>query len=449
MTPAPLQPPALAGDSPKAGPAQPGAITLAQLIERARRRDPRAGQADAQLQHAQAKREEIGFAWFPVIETTLAAAGPTPEARLNANPTSLLDVTPGTAHGWGELGIALRAQATAVIPLYSFGKWSAGKSAAQHGVGFAEAMLERARDQSTYDITRAFWGYQTAHAGTQSVDGVRKRLADAQKTAQGLLADGSDQITKNDSLKLDYLKEELEAQYAATVKNEHLAMNGMRALVGAEPAEVLQVEQRVLPPPPEVPDRDKMVQLALEKRPESRAATEGVAARQALVDLERARLYPDLGLVGGATYTYTSNASNPNTPFAYNPYNERTAYVALALRGTLDFPQKFARLKQSEADLSEAQALARGAEQLIRLEVDQALGDLQEAHIRFERYSKQAAIGKQLAVKAGVAFEGGLGEARELLEDTLLYARADGERLKSLFDAQIAWAALAKAVGGL
>jgi hypothetical protein len=47
-----------------------------------------------------------------------------------------------------------------------------------------------------------------------------------------------------------------------------------------------------------------------------------------------------------------------------------------------------------------------------------------------------------------VAFDTGLGEAREFLEDTLLYTRADGERMRALYDAQLAWAALEKAAGG-
>jgi len=64
-----------------------------------------------------------------------------------------------------------------------------------------------------------------------------------------------------------------------------------------------------------------------------------------------------------------------------------------------------------------------------------------------DRYSKETQIGKQLATQAGVAFDTGLGEAREFLESTLLYARADGERLKALYDAQVAWAALEKAAG--
>jgi outer membrane protein TolC len=179
-----------------------------------------------------------------------------------------------------------------------------------------------------------------------------------------------------------------------------------------------------------------------------RAAEEGVKARQALVDLEDARLWPDVGLVGGVRLTETTNASNPVSPFAFNPYHETTGYVAVAMRGSFEVPQKLARRRQAEADLAEALALRRGAGQLVRLEVQQALGDLAEARVRAERYTKESAIGKQLATQAGVAFDSGLGEARELLEDTLLYSRADGERLQALFDAQVAWAALEKAAGG-
>jgi outer membrane protein TolC len=446
-------PPALGGDprkSPKKIPTAPG-LTLEQLVARARLNDPRAQQAQAQLMGAQAKREEVDWLGFPHIEATGAIAGPTPEARLlNGDTGDLNQVTPGTRDFWsGSLGVAYRVQGSLVWPLWTMGKLSNGKAAAKHGVGVAEALLARARDQASFDISRAFWGYQTAHAGVVSIDSVRKRIADAQKTAKELFADGSDQVTAGDVGKLDYLKEEIEAQYAVTVKNERLAYNAIRALIDAQPDEELEVQRRELPPAPEMPDRQAMVVRGLERRPEIKAAREGVLARARLVDVERAKLRPDLALVGGATFTYTTNASNPSTPFAYNPYNERTAYAALAITGNFDIPTKLAKVRQAEADLSETQALARGAEALVRLEVETALNDLEEARKRVTQYTKQSEIGKQLAVKAGLAFEGGLGNARDLLEGTLLYARADGERLKALFDAQIAWAALDKAVGGL
>src|SRR2546428_10751744 len=88
-----------------------------------------------------------------------------------------------------------------------------------------------------------------------------------------------------------------------------------------------------------------------------------------------------------------------------------------------------------------------GAEQLVRLDVQQALGDLADACVRVERYGNETQIGKQLSNQAGGAFDSGLGDARELLEGTLLFMRADGERLRALYDAQLAWAALEKAAG--
>jgi outer membrane protein TolC len=173
-----------------------------------------------------------------------------------------------------------------------------------------------------------------------------------------------------------------------------------------------------------------------------------VGARQAQVELARARLWPDLGIAGGIRFTETTNASNPPSPFVNNPYHESSGYIAIGLQGSFDIPQKLARVRQAEADLHEAVAMQVGAQQLVRLDVQQALGDLTEARVRVERYGRETQIGKQLSTQAGVAFDSGLGDARELLEGTLLYARADGERLKALYDAQLAWAALEKAAGG-
>jgi len=250
-------------------------------------------------------------------------------------------------------------------------------------------------------------------------------------------------------MKLDYLAEEIEARTAEANKNAALALTGIRLLIGKGPEEPLDIAQQELPPPPAQPGEAEVLRRALERRPEARAAAEQVAARRAALDVERAKLYPDLALVGGATWNYTSSADYPQTPFAYNPYNQKTAYVALALRATFDIPQKLARIRQAEADLRDAMAQQRGAEHLVRLEVRQALGDLEEARQRVLRYTNESTIGKQLAVQAGIAFDSGLGEARELLEDVLLWARADGEKFKALFDAQIAWASLQKATGGL
>jgi outer membrane protein TolC len=431
----------------------PAPLTLPQLQELARKNDPRTGIARAQMDGARAKRDEV-HSIFPSLQVTLGLAGPTPEARLNhdpgGHPSSLLDVSPGSHCSYcATLGIGFGASLSMTLPIYTFGKFTAGKSATDHLVGAMTALLQRASDQATFDVTRAYWGYQTARGAHDSVVDVRKKLEEAKQRAKKLLAEESDQITRSDAMKLDYLAEEIEARTAEAEKAAVLALTAIRLIIGTPPEATLDIAEEKLPPAPAQPNEEELVRQALTRRPEARAALGQVAARRALVDLEKAKLFPDVAIVGGATFNYTSSAESPDTPFAYNPYNQRTAYVALGIQGTFDIPQKLARIRQAEAELDGALAQQRGAEQLIRLELRQALSELQEARIRVDRYTNETTIGKQLAVQASLAFDSGLGEARELLEDTLLWARADGERFKALFDAQIASAAVQKAAGGL
>jgi outer membrane protein TolC len=434
--------------------APPKGLGLRDLQARARKNDPRAMQAVAQLQNAQAKRDETGWAFFPSFQTNAFIGGPMPEHRLlggdsDRNPTDPTHLTPGSRGGWfhGELGAVGHVEMQTSLPLFTFGKLTAGKKAVDHLVNATEAMLQRARDQAAYDVARAYWGYQTARNADVSVQKTRERIKQAQDTAKKLLADKSEQITRSDAMKIDYVAEEVEAQHASAMKNRDLALTGLRMLVGAQPGEALEVAQQDLGDPPQPPNAEELLRRALAQRPETRAANEGVSGRQAQVDLARARLWPDFALLGGFRWTDTTNASNPVSPFAYNPYHEGTGFVALGMQVTFDVPQKLARVRQAEADLMEAVALQVGAQQLVTLEVQQALGDLVEARIRVERYGRETQIGRQLASQAAVAFDSGLGEAHEMLENILLHTRADGERLKALFDAQLAWAALEKAAG--
>jgi outer membrane protein TolC len=430
-------------------------LTLRDLQERARKNDPRAMQAAAQYENAQSKKDEAHWAFFPNFATTGYIAGPVNERRLiggdnDPEPTNPGHLTPGSVGpGWfhGTQGVTGHFEVQAILPIWTFGKLTAGRKALNHLVGATEALLQRARDQAAFDVARAYWGYQTSRNAEVAVQKVRDRLKDAQQTAQKLLKEKSEQISKADALKLDYLAEEIEASLAATLKNRALALTGLRLLVGVRPKEELPIAQQELPAVPLAPDADELLHRALQQRPEPRAASEAVAGKQALVDIARARLWPDFGLVGGFGFTTTTNADNPTSPFVNNPYHASSGYIAIGMQGTFDIPQKLARLRQAEAELHEVAAIQVGAEQLVRLDIQQALGDLGEARVRVDRYTKETEIGKQLATQAGVAFDTGLGEAREFLESTLLYARADGERLKALYDAQVAWAALEKAAG--
>src|ERR1041384_1415393 len=267
-------------------------LTLHELQDLARKNDPRAQQSAAQLENAQGKRDEARWAWFPNFETLAYIAGPTPERRLSGD-DNVLHATSGTWNG----GVA-HIEVQAILPIWTFGKIDAGKAATQHLGGANEALLKRAQDQAAFDTARAYWGYQTARNADTSVQKVRDRLVQAQATAKKLIAEESDQISKSDAAKLDYLAEEIEAKHAEALKNRDLAFTGLKLITGMAELDVAQQDLPTEPPP--LPDGDKTMKPALERRPETRAAAEGIAARQALVDLAKAQLSPAIGLVRGA-----------------------------------------------------------------------------------------------------------------------------------------------------
>src|ERR1700737_1272630 len=80
-------------------------LTLRDLQERARKNDPRAMQAVAQLENAQGKHDEASWAWFPNFQTTAYVGGPTQEHRLlgadlHSNPSDRPHPTPGIRGAW-------------------------------------------------------------------------------------------------------------------------------------------------------------------------------------------------------------------------------------------------------------------------------------------------------------------------------------------------------------
>lgn len=429
------------------------ALTLRDLQRLASQADPRAQIAVAQLEGAIGKKEETDWIWFPQFTTTIGGGGPVGEARLKGgSDDALTDITDGTRAGlWGggQWGATVRANMDGVLPIYTFGKIDAGKRAAAAGVKAREHLVERERRGVDLDVAKAYWGYQTTRDVQKSIEDVTKQVDAAKKTAKQLIAEESDQVQAQDLTRLEYIEQEIIAQNATAQKSQRVAEVALKLLVGRMPEESINVARESVPQPPVVlPTREFLLSKARDLRPDLRAAAENVHAREALLELERAKLYPDFGVAFGANYAWTSNATSPTTPFAYNPYNGYGYYVGLAVKGTFDFPQKFARIKQVEADLHEAQATQIGAERLARLEIESALEDLIDAKARAERYTAGAAIAKKLVVQSAIAFDSGLGQALDLFINLLLFQRGEGERFRGLYDAQIAWATLEKSVGG-
>src|SRR5439155_20253634 len=136
-------------------------------------------------------------------------------------------------------------------------------------------------------------------------------------------------------------------------------------------------------------------------------------------------LLPDLLLVGAVDLSYTSSATRQTNPFAYDPYNSRSAGLGLALRGTLDVAQKRAAASEADADVEAAAATVELAEKGTRLLVARAQGAAVATLERAKLAQDEKTAARRWLTAVQLGFDAGSGEVQEVLAAAIAVAYAE------------------------
>jgi outer membrane protein TolC len=430
-------------------PAAAAPLTLPELVARARQNDIRVREAEAELHELQGKYREAFWAWFPKFETTVALAGPTPEAHndgLGGPPTTPASYTWDT--NLGRLGVMFRSEINGFVPLYTFGKLSALREAGEQGVLAGENLRERAQDQAAVQAAEAFFAYQLAREGIETLQVTLDALNSAAKLVDQLLKQESAQVTTLDRFKLQYYRRSVEARIGQADAGMRVAVDALRVLIGVPHPEELEIAPVDLEPVNlKLPKVEGLVDTATRLRPEVRAIRAGVHASEREVLIRERSYYPDFGLLGFARFAYTTSATRQRSPFAYDPYNQLDGGLALVVRVTFDIPVKSAQLDQAQARLEKVRAQQDLLLAGVGLEVRKLHTDFQEAQQRAKAYADAERSARQWATAAYANFEVGTGDTRELVDAYTAFALASAERLKGCYDLQVGIRELARAVG--
>ncbi|MFT3836344.1 MAG: TolC family protein [Myxococcaceae bacterium] len=338
------------------------------------------------------------------------------------------------------------AEASGVLPIYTWGKLEALETLAAKGVQVGAALQTRAADEAEFQTTQAYWGLQMARGGRKSLVEALGRLDDATKTLTRLREQKSEQVTQMDVYKLEFLRREVEARAGAAESGEAFALKALQTLTGAT-GEFVVIDEE-LPEPGGQPQPVEIYQaMAQRNRPEMRAIDAGLAAREREVFI-RERLYlPDLGLAGFFRWKWTTSATRQLSPFAYDPYNDLSAGVALVVHQTWDFPSKSAQLDQSRGELEKLEYQRDLLVAGVNLEVQQAHGQLAESLLRAQKHTQAERAARRWATSAFAAFDVGTTDTRDVFESFLAWAASSGEKIQDWHDVQVSLGGLSKAAG--
>ena len=333
-----------------------------------------------------------------------------------------------------------------VVPLYTFGKIESSLDAAEAGVRVSEWDMEKTRQQMRMDVRRAFYGLQLARDVKYVVDDAEERLDRGIQGIKDKLAKGDPNVSDVDRLRLQTYREEVTAQALQAPKGEAYGLAALRFMTG------VQTSFDIVDEPLKLPDRPlaavaQYIEAARVLRPEVNMARAGVVARSRLLDYNRARLFPDIGIGLGADFASTPSAVSQLNLWANDPYNHFYYYIAGGLKWSLDLLPQAARTNAAEAQLEETRALERLAVGNVTFEVEKAYADVVEARSREETWDRAEHEAKEWISIVQDHIDLGTWDERSLMEPLKAYGNARVQHLYALMDYNVAMSSLALASG--
>ena len=345
-------------------------------------------------------------------------------------------------------GIFTRTELKLVQPLYTFGKLTAGVAAAESGVKASQSRQFGLVADLDLNVRKAYWGAKLATEILATLNEASGYLDTAQKKIEEELAEGTGDASVTDRLRLRTMRADIDGRILEAQRGADLARSGLRALIGPDAPVDFDVDPDALEAL-QVPDRplQQYEDEARASRPEVKALDHMVAAKRALAELETRRQYPDIVLIGTAAYAYASSVDTPQNAYLNDPFHALGAGIAAGFHMPLDLGVKNAHAAKLHAEAKEAEQRRREALNGIAFEVEKAHTELTEAGKRTTVMQKGEKAGRQWIAAVAQNIAVGVAEAKDFSDALLAFFQARVRYLQSMYDYNIAAAALTRATG--
>lgn len=428
----------------QAGP-QAVVLNLQEAVKRAVSVSAEVRQMQAAVEAAAGKRDQADAARYPQIEL-ISILGPSQKARQQqapGTPPGVVDPTslssPDPTNKAPVSGIFGRGDLRVIQPIYTFGKITAFREAAAEGIKVEQARVDEKRADIVLRTKQLYYGLLLAQDSRELVLDIKDQLERALEKVEELLkanAPGADQV---DLYKLRSFRGALDKGIGEAEKGIKLAKAALRAFLNlAEGTDVQPADRSLQPESRPVPALERNIAEAREKRPEYTQIRAGLRATEFLVEAERANYYPQffvalIGALSGAT-----NRDFIENPFVGDPFHERKVGVVAGFQWHFDFGITAGKVRTARAEHLKVQRIKEVADTGIPLQVEKAMLELEEA-VQGMRATEDAYLNARKWLVAAVAnFDLGIGEAKDVADAVVAYAKMRSDNFQAIYNYNIA-----------
>lgn len=417
-------------------------LDLKGCIERAVKFHPELSDFRQNVEIYKAKLSQAQSAVFPQIEI-MALGGPSPKAEKEAlSPVIRTDVKSTTIDGvFGMITMQL------IQPIYTFGKISGYKTAAEGGVKVSEAELEKKRSEIILKTKELYWSLALIRDLRSLANEIKDELEKAiKKTEEDLKKD----IPTSDELTLYKLKTylgEVKRNLNEIDKNESIIIEALKFMTGFSSDKKLEIITEPLRYEDIYINPDELIAKAFILRPEMVQIKEGLKAKQALIDVERSSLYPQIFLLVKGSLAGATNRDRIHNPYISDPLNDSMIAALLGMKLNIDFGITKGKIREAEIEYQKVVEKKKLAESGIPLQIMKAYIELQEASKTAKDMEEAHQNAKKWLVVADANLDMGVGEIKDLADAVLAYATTRVNHLKALYNQKMAIANLIQAAG--
>jgi outer membrane protein TolC len=421
-------------------------LGLPDLIQMAIAKSPEIGATLSETEVAQSDLKQVKAAYYPQVQTR-GLVGPADDASEPViRDNKIYDPSPDLS--LSSIGIFGRLDMTAVQPLYTFGKLSNRKEAADRAVRAKEFETERKRNEIELRVTQLYYALILARMGISATDEADDFFEDARRRISRLLDMGVPTVAESDLYRVDAFRSDnirSRAEARKGLEFAHFALKKMLRLPPDQEFEVL--ESPLTLREKELDDLQDYVQKALTERPEFRQLHEAMEAQKNQVQAARSDRYPSFFLAFEGSLAGAPGRDRLDNPYIPDEFNHAYAALVTGMEWDFDFGIKGAIVDKAASEYKKLLHTKEAAEMNIPIQVAKSYQEILEWKASAVAYQKAAVASRKWTVAAMTEFDMGVGTADNMLRAIEKYGHNQGSYIQALFNYHTAIAELEYAIG--
>jgi len=326
-------------------------------------------------------------------------------------------------------------------PLFTGFRMDALSKAADYTAEAQNFDYLRDKTDLVYNVRVAYWSLYKAMQIKNVVDENVEQVKAHLKDVQSMMVQGM--TTNNDVLNVQVQLSDIRLKQIDATNNVRLAMIALNNTIGISLSTEIDVESDVVHQPSEYGDLDKVIDQAMERRPELKAMDMRVKAGEAGVTAAKSGWFPQIYLSGNYYYSRPNQRVFPTQDIFKDTWDVSVG-VSLDI---WNWGTTLHQTDQAQAQLAQAKDAIGQVQDLISLDITQSYLNLQQASERIvvaDQGVKQAEENYRVTSKR---FNVGLASTSDVIDAEAALLQAKTSQTNVLVDYELAQATMEKSIG--